>query len=105
MAKSVAASENREVLHDDGVRERAKDLGRGDSRFHQVHDVGLGENAALGRDVVELAGFPRRGGRASPFPSPTLSMHLSMVAPVPEAHLSFMDATARLSPLLRSPCR
>ena len=30
---------------------------------------------------------------------PTFSMHLSMVAPVPEAHLSFIDAIARFSPL------
>ena len=29
---------------------------------------------------------------------PTLMRHLSIVAPVPDAHLSFIDATARLSP-------
>jgi hypothetical protein len=26
----------------------------GDAALHEVHDVGLGEDAALGRDVVEL---------------------------------------------------
>ena len=30
---------------------------------------------------------------------PTLIMHLSMVAPVPDAHLSFIDAMADLSPV------
>ncbi len=30
---------------------------------------------------------------------PTLIMHLSMVAPVPEAHLSFIEAIAVLSPV------
>jgi hypothetical protein len=34
--------------------------------------------------------------------SPTLSMHLSMVAPVPDAHLSFIDGAAVLSPVLAS---
>jgi hypothetical protein len=29
---------------------------------------------------------------------PTLMRHLSIVAPVPEAHLSFIEAMARLSP-------
>ena len=30
---------------------------------------------------------------------PTLIMHLSIVAPVPDAHLSFIDAIAVLSPV------
>ena len=33
---------------------------------------------------------------------PTLSMHLSMVAPVPEAHLSFIEGEAVLSPVFSS---
>jgi hypothetical protein len=33
---------------------------------------------------------------------PTWIMHLSIVAPVPEAHLSFMEAIARLSPVRSS---
>ena len=32
---------------------------------------------------------------------PTLIRHLSIVAPVPDAHLSFIDAMARLSPVCR----
>ncbi len=34
--------------------------------------------------------------------SPTLIMHLSIVAPVPDAHLSFIDALAVFSPLFSS---
>ena len=37
--------------------------------------------------------------QASAGAMPALIMHLSIVAPVPEAHLSFMDAMARLSPV------
>ncbi len=33
---------------------------------------------------------------------PTLSMHLSMVAPVPDAHLSFIEAMAVFSPVFSS---
>ena len=50
----AAAREDREVLQDDGVGERAEDLVGGDAALDEVDDVGLGEDAALGRDVVEL---------------------------------------------------
>ena len=50
----VAAREHREVLQDDRVGERAEHLVRRDAALDQVDDVGLGEHAALGRDVVEL---------------------------------------------------
>jgi hypothetical protein len=96
-----AAGEHREVLQHDGVGERAQDLLRGDAALHQVDDVGLGEDAALGRHVVQLRvvevdGPPAPGGR------PTLIMHLSMVAPVPDAHLSFIDGEAVFSPVFSS---
>jgi hypothetical protein len=66
-----------------------------DAALHQVDDVGLGEHAALGRDVVQLLSSNTRirdllGGR------PTLIMHLSMVAPVPDAHLSFIEVLGGL---------
>ena len=50
----VAAREHRQVLQHDRVGERAEHLVRRDAALDQVDDVGLGEHAALGRDVVEL---------------------------------------------------
>src|SRR4030095_14440277 len=38
-------------------------------------------------------------GQPSAGSMPALIMHLSIVAPVPDAHLSFIEATARLSPV------
>ncbi len=54
----MAACENRQVLADDRVAKRAHDLARRDSRLHQVDDVGLGEDAALGGDVVQSRAVP-----------------------------------------------
>ena len=56
----VAARQDRKVLHDDRVGQRAHDLGRRDPRLHQVDDVGFGEHAALGRDVVQPRRIPRQ---------------------------------------------
>ena len=54
VAERIAAGENREVLHDDRVGQRTHDLVRGDARLHEIDDVGLGEHAALGCDVMKL---------------------------------------------------
>ena len=48
------AREDAEVLKDDRVGERAEDLLRRDPALDQVDDVRLGEDAALGGDVVKL---------------------------------------------------
>ena len=50
----VAARQHGEVLADDRVGERVHDLVARDAALHEVHDVGLGEHAALRGDVVEL---------------------------------------------------
>ena len=54
MLERAAARQHREVLQHDRVGERAEHLVRRDAALDQVDDVGLGEDAALGRDVVEL---------------------------------------------------
>ena len=86
----------REVLQDDRVGERAEDLGRRDAALHQVDDVGLGEHAALRGDVVELRVVEVERRHELRRRRPTLIMHLSMVAPVPDAHLSFIDGDGGL---------
>ena len=70
----------------------------GDAALDEVDDVGLGEDAALGGDVVELACRRSGGDVTSSGGALTLRKHLSIVAPVPEAHLSFMDAVGVFSP-------
>ena len=74
----------------------------GNAALDQVDDVRLGEHTALGCHVVELAVVPGDLGTTSSGGKPTLIMHLSMVAPVPDAHLSFIDGTAILSPVFSS---
>jgi len=62
-AQRVAACEHSEVLHHDGVRQRAHDLVGGDARLHQVDDVRLGEDATLGGDVVQARVVEVEAGR------------------------------------------
>jgi len=52
--KRVPARQHGQVLADDRVGERAHDLGRGDPRLHEIDDVGFGEDAALGGDVMQF---------------------------------------------------
>jgi hypothetical protein len=54
VAQRIAAREHRQVLHDDRVGQRVHDLQRRDAALDQVDDVGLGEHAAFGGDVVQL---------------------------------------------------
>ncbi len=72
---------------------------RRDAALDQVDDVGLGEHAALGGDVVQLRVVEAGCSTTSSGGRPTLSMHLSIVAPVPDAHLSFIEVMAVLSPV------
>ena len=75
----------------------------GDARLHEVDDVGLGEHAALRRHVVQLRGIEGQVAHLVRRSMPTLIMHLSMVAPVPDAHLSFIDVMAVFSTRPSSP--
>ena len=63
MAQGIAAREHGEVLHDDGIGERAHDLLGGYRGLDQVYDVGLGEYSTLGGHVVQLCiGKAQAGG-------------------------------------------
>ena len=59
MLERVSASQHREVLVDDGIRQRVHDLRSRDAGLHKVHDVRLGEHPALGGYVVQLGGSKR----------------------------------------------
>ena len=54
MPERVAARENREVLHHDRISQRAHDLVGRDARLDEIDDVGFCEDAALGRNVVQV---------------------------------------------------
>ena len=58
----VAARQHGEVLHHDRVGERAHDLFRRDARLDEIHDIRLGEDSALRRDVMQLVGVELEGG-------------------------------------------
>ncbi len=59
----VAASQNGQVLHHDGVRKRAHDLVGRDACLHEIDNVGLGKDPALGRYVVEMRVIEVEGQR------------------------------------------
>jgi hypothetical protein len=93
-----AARQHREVLQHDGVGQRAQDLRAGMPLFTRLTMSVSAKTPHLAATwcslrVVEVHLHALSGGR------PTLIMHLSMVAPVPEAHLSFIDGAAVFSPV------
>ena len=54
----VATRKHGEVLHHDGIGERAEDLARGDAGFDEVDDVGLGKDTTLRGDGMQLGVVP-----------------------------------------------
>jgi len=53
--QGVSTGEHAQVLVHDGVGQGVHDLQAGDAALHEVDDVGLGEDSALGRHMVQLA--------------------------------------------------
>ena len=101
-ASGVAARQHAQVLQDDRVGERVEHLVLGDARSspgsrcrsRRTRRTWPPRGAASSR----RSGAPSR----SPARRPTLIMHLSMVAPVPDAHLSFMEVPAVFWPVFLS---
>ena len=97
----MTAREHTQVLQHDGLEERGHQLIRRCSGFLESVDVGFGEYAALSGHFVQLDAvvslLPARGGILS------LALILSITAPVPPAHLSFIDGIFFLRPLSASP--
>ena len=87
------------VLSGRSRRRASRGSRRRDRRLHGFTMSVSGEHAALRRDVVQLLSS-KAILTTSSFGRPTFSTHLSIVAPVPDAHLSFIDVDAVLSPVL-----